>query len=193
MIKANNLGRPTLLNQAFEADLNSIQYQWLLALLGRMLVERDDKWHCFPVILDGSASSSHETPEQLINTPANLLRMVCNYLFPKALEVGTRFMPSDDTPTACSMFSLEDADKARMNQSNVWICANDFSSQHRHTASISDLVGGTCASRSQAACPFPPFTPQVKLSAARAALTTERRGERERERNCSWYGILLLC
>jgi hypothetical protein len=144
MSTAIKLGKPFLLNEAFETDLNSIQYQWFRALLGRMLVDprdRNDTWHCFPAILDGSSSSPHETAEQLVNAPADLMRMVCDHLFPKALQIGTRFMPSDN-PVACSMFSLEAADEARMAQSTTWICANDFSAQRRHTASLFDLVRG---------------------------------------------------
>jgi hypothetical protein len=38
---------------------------------------------------------------------------------------------------------------------------------------IAQVRGGTCAARSQALSPCPPFTPQVMLSAARAALTSQ--------------------
>jgi hypothetical protein len=152
------LSRPDLLNAAFESDLNSIQYQWFMALLGRMLVapqDRYDAWHCFPVVLDESSSSSHETAEQLVNTPSDLMRLVCTHLFPRALEIGTRFTPSDN-PIACSLFSLEAADAARMARSSTWICANDFSSQRRHTASVFDLVRGGTLGASRTRFPLSP-------------------------------------
>jgi hypothetical protein len=63
-----------------------------------------------------------------------------------------------------------------------------------------DKVGGTCASRSHrvrrfapCASPFPPFTPQDVLLAARAALEKQREGEGKERENVQCVILLSCC
>jgi len=135
-----------LLDEVFLNDLDAVQYDWFKAMIGRMLVHPDDRtdtWNCFPVIIDNSSSASAEKRPPT-NTPSDLLRLVCDTFFPGALQVGAHLMPStNNADDACSMFSLEAYDAARMAESSVWICANDFSSQQRHVNTMIDMVIGS--------------------------------------------------